>query len=286
MYLTGIILGNSKIGNKTVLVHFFDGVTNFAQILIFFLLGLLATPHMMVPMAGTAVLVAAFLLFVARPIAVFALLKPFKASSQQCMLVAFAGLRGASSIVFAILVIASGVSLEHDIFHIVFLVALFSVGVQGTLLPLVSKKLDMIDEESDVRKTFNDYQDEETMTLMRMYIPVGHSWVNKMIQDVTMPTGALALMIKRNGETIIPRGDTVILAEDNLILNVPAYRGKSDIQLEEIEIDRRHNWCGKSIRDLNLPENVLIAVIKRGEENIIPSGKTMIQERDVVVIYN
>ena len=286
VYLTGIILGNSKIGNKTVLVHFFDSVTNFAQILIFFLLGLLATPHMMVPMAGTAVLVAAFLLFVARPVAVFLLLKPFKASTRQCMLVSFAGLRGASSIVFAILVIASGVTLEHDIFHIVFLVALLSVGVQGSLLPLVSKKLDMIDEESDVRKTFNDYQDEETMTLMRMYIPVGHNWVNKMIQDVTMPTGALALMIKRNGETIIPRGDTVILAEDNLILNVPAYRGKSDIELEEIEIDRRHKWCGKSIRDLNLPENVLIAVIKRGDENIIPSGKTMIQERDVVVIYN
>ena len=39
------------------------------------------------------------------------------------------------------------------------------------------------------------------------------------------------------------------------------------------------------IEDLNLPENVLIALIKRNERNIIPDGKTFIEPEDVVVLY-
>lgn len=285
VYLTGIILGNSKISNKNNLVHFFDGVTNLAQITIFFLLGLLATPHMMPGIVLTSVLISVFLLLVARPVTIFTLLAPFKASLGQCGLVSWAGLRGASSIVFAIEIMSQKMVLGHDIFHIVFMVALMSVAIQGTLLPVVAKKMNMIDENSDVLKTFNDYQEEETMTLMRMYIPKGHNWENKLISDVTMPTGSLALMIKRAGETVIPKGNTRIMAEDSVILSVPAYHGKSDIQLEEITIDKNHEWNKKSISELELPENILIAVIKRGEENIIPSGHTVIQENDIVIVY-
>lgn len=285
VYLTGIILGNSKIANKNNLVHFFDGITNLAQIVIFFLLGLLATPHMMPGIFITALLIALFLTLVARPATIIALLAPFRASRGQIALVSWAGLRGASSIVFAIEIMSNGMTLGHDIFHIVFMVALISVAIQGTLLPVVAKKTNMIDEDSDVLKTFNDYQEEEMMTLMRMYIPKGHNWENKLISDVAMPTGSLALMIKRAGETVIPKGNTRILADDSVILSVPAYHGKNDIQLEEIVIDRQHEWNGRNISELQLPENVLIAMIKRGEQNIIPSGHTIIMENDIVVVY-
>lgn len=285
VYLTGIILGNSRIANKNNLVHFFDGLTNLAQITIFFLLGLLATPHMMPEIILTSVFIALFLTFIARPVTIMAFLAPFGASFGQIGLVSWAGLRGASSIVFAIDVMSSGMLLGHDIFHIVFMVALLSVAIQGTLLPLVSKKFNMIDEDADVLKTFNDYQEEEAMTLMRMYIPKGHNWENRLISDVTMPTGSLALMIKRGTDTVIPKGSTRILADDSVILSVPAYHGGNDIRLEEIHIDRRHEWNNKSISELNLPENVLIAMIKRQDQSIIPSGHTVIHENDMVVIY-
>ena len=49
------------------------------------------------------------------------------------------------------------VETENDVFHIVFMIVLFSILLQGSLLPLVAKKLDMIDEKGDVMKTFNDY---------------------------------------------------------------------------------------------------------------------------------
>lgn len=285
VYLTGIILGNSNISNKNNLVHFFDGITNLAQITIFFLLGLLATPHMMPGIFITSVFIALFLMIVARPVTIFTLLLPFKSSVNQCGLVSWAGLRGASSIVFAIEIMSQKMTLGHDIFHIVFMVALLSVAFQGTMLPFIAKRMNMIDEDSDVLKTFNDYQEEETMTLMRMYIPKGHNWENKLISNVTMPTGSLALMIKRDGDTVIPKGNTQIMAGDSVILSVPTYHGKNDIQLEEIIIDKRHEWNQRRISELDLPENILVAVIKRGGQNIIPSGHTLIQEGDIVVVY-
>ena len=285
VYLLGIILGNSKIKNKKIMIPFFDGLTSLAQILIFFLLGLLAFPHKFVAIIIPSLLIAIFLTLIARPIAVFSILAPFKCSYRQCLLVSWAGLRGAASIVFSIMVVASGRDVPFDIFHIVFMVALFSVAIQGTLIPYVARKLNMIDNNDDVRKTFNDYQEESAITLMRMYIPKGHNWENKLVSDVNMPTNSLAIMIKRNGDTIIPNGDTKILGGDSVILSVPSYEPSGKENLEEVVIDKNHSWCDKRIQDLDLPENVLIALIKRGDESLIPDGGTYIRRNDVVVTY-
>ena len=285
VYLTGIILGNSPINNKVTLVHFFDGITGLAQILIFFLLGLLSFPHLLPGLLTPALLIALFLTFVARPAAVFLILLPFRSSIRQCLLVAWSGLRGAASIVFAIMVIAGGTELKHDLFHIVFFISLLSVAIQGSLLPMAARKLRMVDNSSDIRKTFNDYQEDSELTLMRMFIPHGHNWENRKIEDVSFPTGSLALMVKRDNDTLIPRGNTTILAEDTIILSVPAYRSENDNKLTEILIDSAHNWCDCTIAELKLPKNLLIALIKRGDKNIIPQGSTIIQSGDRVVIY-
>ena len=268
------------------MVPFFDGVTGLAQFFIFFLLGLLSFPHKFPDIILPALAITIFLSFVARPLAVFSILKPFRCSFSQCMLVSFAGLRGAASIVFAIMVIASGADISYDLFHIVFMVALFSVAIQGTLLPWAAKKFQMIDDKADVRKTFNDYQEESAITLMRMYIPKGHNWENRLIKDVSMPIGSLALMIKRDDETIIPRGDTLIIAEDTLILSVPSYEPGDQEHLHEDHIEKGHEWCNKAIAELELPDNVLIALVRRGDENLIPDGKTVIMENDIVVTYH
>lgn len=285
VYIMGIIVGNSKIKNKATLIPFFDGVTSLSQILIFFLLGLLTFPHQMGDVILISLIITVILTFVARPLAVFILLLPFHCSVQQKLLVAWAGLRGASSSVFAIMAVAAGVIMPHNLFHIVFMVSLFSVAVQGTLLPAVANKLNMIDENDDVRKTFNDYQEESAITLMRMFIPEGHNWENKLVKEVTFPTGSLAIMIKRNHETIITKGDTRILAGDNVILSVPAYEPGGKEQLIETKIDSNHPWCNHTIADLALPSDELIAMIIRGDENLIPDGKTLIHENDIVVTY-
>ena len=66
VYLTGILLGNSPLRNKQGLVSFFDGVTGLMQMVLFFLLGLLAFPSQLPSIAPTALAVALFLTFVVR----------------------------------------------------------------------------------------------------------------------------------------------------------------------------------------------------------------------------
>ena len=216
----------------------------------------------------------------------FFILKLFKCSNKKCMLVSWAGLRGASSIVFSIMIIAKNVTLEYDIYHIVLLVSFISVLVQGSLLPIISNKLEMIDEKCDIRKTFNDYQEESDMTLMRVFISKDHPWNNKLLEEIHFPKGSLAIMIKRNNETLIPRGDTIILEDDSVILSIPTYYSEEEVNLREVVINKDSKWCNKAIADLNLSNNILIAMIKRGNKNIIPSGKSVIKENDIVVIYN
>ncbi len=283
VYLFGIYTGNHRIRKKQEIIPFFDGVTSLAQILIFFLIGLLTFPHQMPEIILAALAIVAFITVIARPVAVFALLKPLKCSVNQCLLIAWSGLRGASSSVFAITAVAAGVSMKQDLFHIVFMVSLFSVAIQGTLLPNVAKKLNMVDDSADVRKTFNDYQEETAFQLMKMHIPVGHNWVNKLVKDVTMPTGSLALMIKRNSQSIITKGDTMILAEDDIILSVPPYSPSGSEKLQERIIEKDDSWCNKAIRELKISKHKLIAMVIRDEQPIIPDGRTIIRENDVVV---
>ena len=285
IYLFGILLGNSRMRNKQTIIPFFDGVTTLAQILIFFLIGLLSFPHEMPKIAGTAFMIVLFLTVIARPVAVFLLMLPFKCSIQQNLLISWAGLRGAASSVFAIMAVAAGVPMQQELFHIVFTVSLFSVAIQGTLLPEVAKRLQMVDDNADVRKTFNDYQEEAAFQLMKMHIPSGHNWENRKIKDVNMPTGSLAIMIKRGDETVITRGDTEIKAGDDVILSVTPYNPGETEKLEERQIGKNDSWCNKSIGELKLPKHKLIAMVIRGGETIIPDGSTVIREDDVVVLY-
>lgn len=285
IYLFGILMGNSNIKNKKVLVPFFDGVTSLSQILIFFLIGLLTIPSEIFDIIPMAVAIVLFITVIARPAAVFALLKPMKCSTKQCLLISWAGLRGASSSVFAIMAVAAGVSMQQNLFHIVFMVSLFSVSIQGTLLPKVAEKLSMIDDTADVSKTFNDYQAETSLQLTQMYIPQGHSWDQKQIKDISMPTGTLALMIKRGKETIVTKGDTKIHAGDSIIFSVPPYYTNETEILEERILSKNDKWCNKSIVQLKLSKHELIAMVIRGDETIIPDGNTVLLENDIVVMY-
>lgn len=285
VYILGIILGNAKIQDTKILVNFFDNITFMAQVLIFFMLGLTAFPHNIpnIFLVGGAIFL--FLTFVARPLAVFAIMAPFKAKFNQCIIISWAGLRGAASIVFAAAVVAGATLPEkYDLFHIVFLIALLSVSIQGTLLPYLSRKFDMIDDKSDVRKTFNDYQEELAFSLIEMKIDKDHIWKNKKIKDIMFPENTLAISVKRGEESLIPNGETEILEGDHIILNSPLYNSKAGA-LDEILINKKHKWKDKKISEIDLGANKLIVMISRNNKTIIPKGKTLIKEGDTLVIF-
>ena len=283
VYIAGIILGNTKIPNKSTLVHFFDGITSLFQILVFFLLGLLAFPSEVIGYVGIALIVGIFLTFVARPIAVGILLTPFKVSIKEQLLISWAGLRGASSIVFAIVVTVSGIFQENRILNIVFCIALLSIGIQGALLSLVAKKLDLIDDESPVSMTFSDYQNDSEVRLVNIWISKNHPWIGKRISELTFPHRSLVVYIKRKADRIIPKGDTVLQAEDMIVLSSEYKEEQSDLEIQEIHIGKYHEWVGKTIAKCHIPKDIIVIMVKRKEGNIIPSGTTVIKQNDVLL---
>jgi len=218
VYMSGIILGNSNhLPYKKSLFQFFDCISWIMQIVLFFMLGLLSFPSKLIDIIGISVSISIFMILVARPLATFITLQPFKYSFKEKIFISWVGLRGAASIVFAIYATTYGVNMEYDIFHIVFFVALFSVAIQGSLLPKVAKKLDLVDDNTLVLKTFNDYAGDIDRQLMEVNITAESKLVNKCIADADISEDILIVMIKRNGKTILPKGTTIIEKGDVLV---------------------------------------------------------------------
>lgn len=283
-YIVGIILGNAKIKNKPSLVHFFDGITSLMQMLIFFLLGLLSTPTKLPLVLFPSLAIGLFLTFMARPLSVFAILSPMRCRVNQQLLVSFSGLRGAASIVFAIMVTVSGAHTENDVFHIVFGIVLMSIAIQGTLLPLVSRKLNMIDQNANVLRTFNDYIGDVAVQFVKLAIAKRHPWKNKKIKDLHLPGDALLVLVIRGESTIVPGGDTLLQEGDVAVLSAPAFQDENAISLIEVEVGCGSKWKDKKIWEYSPAENELVIMIKRGRRIIIPRGNTTIREGDILVI--
>ena len=283
VYIVGIVLGNTEIRNKRNLVNFFDGVTGLTQMLIFFLLGLLSFPSRLPQVVLPALAIAVWLTFVARPLAVAGVLVPFKSCFSQQLLVAWSGLRGAASIVFAIMA-EMAVNTENDLFHIVFMIVLFSILLQGSLLPLVARKLDMIDEKGDVMKTFNDYSEETPVQFIQLTVPKGHFWCGKTLKELTLPPETLIVLIRRDGENRIPNGDTELAAGDVLILSATSPDQVEGVRLVEIHLGENNAYIGKKLSEIPKKENSIVILIQRGDEVVIPHGNIRLQQGDMLVL--
>ena len=221
VYITGIIIGNSKIPKKKSMFHFFDGISWIMQIGLFFILGLLSFPSKIPYVTGTAISISLFMIFIARPLATFLILSPFKFTVKEKLLISWVGLRGAASVVFAIFAVTYGVNIENDIFHIIFFIALFSVVIQGTLIPTLANKLDLVnnEEEGSVLKTFTDYSEEINSELLEFTITEESNLKNKMIMDANIPEEILIVMIKRGNQVLVPKGSVLIKEGDKLVLS-------------------------------------------------------------------
>ena len=135
----GIHLGNAPHATKAESGALFDVLTQVAQVMIFFLLGLVVTPVTLPSVFVPALVLTVCLTFIVRPAVVTLLLRPFGAPLSQILLTSWAGLRGAASIVFAISAILAGAETTLNLFNLIFCMVLLSITFQGTLLPWAAK---------------------------------------------------------------------------------------------------------------------------------------------------
>ncbi len=141
VYLAGLVVGNRPTRAHNTVVAFLDAVTWLAQIVMFVLLGLLVWPQRLFESLIPALAVAATLMLIARPVAVFLCLAPFRFPWRESAFIAWVGLRGAVGIFLASIPLLVGVPNAHRYFDIAFVVVLTSLLIQGWTIAPAAKRL-------------------------------------------------------------------------------------------------------------------------------------------------
>jgi len=152
VYLAGLVMGSRAFAAKASVRTFQGGLAWLAQVIMFLTLGLLVTPSNLFDVVGRGIELTLLLMFVARPLAVFICLAPFRRFGWRTKLfISWAGLRGAVPIVLATFIVGAGVPGAFRIFNIVFFVVLLSSAVQGTTISLVAGWLKVRDGDRKAR---------------------------------------------------------------------------------------------------------------------------------------
>ncbi|HNQ35829.1 MAG TPA: potassium/proton antiporter, partial [bacterium] len=220
VYVLGLMMSRSAFIHKRQSVRFYEGVAWLMQIAMFLTLGLLVFPSQIKPIIGPGLLISAMLIFLGRPISVFLCLLPFRFQFKEKVLISWVGLRGAVPVILATFPLLAGVAQAHTIFNIVFFVVLTSVLVQGTSIPVVSKRLGL-DIPFDRKKRYPLELDETEgieASLNDLIVPYNSAAVGQPIASIDLPPQALIVLISRAEHFIIPTGSTVIEAGDVLLV--------------------------------------------------------------------
>lgn len=218
VYVAGVVLGNSKFVHKKSIILFHDGVSWLMQSSLFLVLGLLLFPSKVIEVTVSGVMLATFMMLVARPLSVFICLMFSKISLREQALISWVGLRGSVPVVMATYPLAAGIGHADLIFNLVFFVALSSLIFQGSFIPLVARLLKV--EDTQTAPVIPAQEDTTTVdprgAMEHILIPEESELVGKSIVDLKTPEDLLIVLIEREGKKIIPRGATQIMGNDKL----------------------------------------------------------------------
>jgi cell volume regulation protein A len=184
------------------------------QIILFLTLGLLVFPSRVIPLMPIGLLIAAFLIFVARPAGVFIGLAFAKTSIRSKLFISWVGLRGAVPIVFATYPMIAGLDKAGIIFNLVFFISITSVLLQGTMLPLMAKWLRVTEPPITTGDELIPTNNEIKIVTLNSESAV----VGKRIVDLHFPSSAHITLIKREGQYIQPTGADRLMAGDRLLV--------------------------------------------------------------------
>ena len=220
VYLAGLVVGNHRLVQKRPLTVFFDGFTWLMQIVMFLTLGLfvnsdeLLRPEVLI----LGVSVGVFMIFVARPAAVLVCLAPFRKFTAKARLyISWVGLRGAVPILFAIYPMMAQIEQADLLFNVVFLSTIISLLVQGTTVSGMANLLGLAFEEREPAFGVDMHED---MKSALTEIEVNESMLagGRTLREIALPENTLVMMICRNGEYFVPKGNAELQLADKLLI--------------------------------------------------------------------
>jgi potassium/hydrogen antiporter len=245
VYLTGIVIGNQRPVFHRGILLFHDAAAWICQILMFMTLGLLSFPSRLLEASGLALLIAAVLIVVARPIAVLISVSYFKFSLRELLFLSLVGLKGAVPITLATFPMLAGLPGASQMFDTVFFVVLVSALIQGWPLPLVARHL-QVDEPAKqpppVTLEISSLQHVDG-DIVDYLVDSCCLAAGRMVKDLALPDGVVVALIVRGEEIIPPQGRSRFEVGDHVVVVLrPAVRAM---------VDRVFSHCGQNA--VNLP---------------------------------
>jgi potassium/hydrogen antiporter len=224
VYVTSLVLGRAELPHRTTTRSFVDGFAWLAQIGLFVMLGLLATPkRISLADVGEALVIGVAVAVVGRYLAVVVSAAPFRMPWREQTFLAWAGLRGAVPIVLATIPLAEGVPQAARIFDVVFvLVAVFTL-LQGPSLPWLARRLGVLDDES-AREVDVDVAPLERLgaDMLQLRVPRRSRLAGVEIGELRLPPGVSVSLVIRDQRTFVPDQRTVLRAGDDVLVVAPS----------------------------------------------------------------
>ena len=219
VYIAGVIVGNARLVYRKEINTFMNGLTWLFQIIMFLTLGLLVNPHEMLDVAVVALLIGLFMIFIARPVSVFACLLPFRHISNKArVFISWVGLRGAVPIIFATYPVIAHIEGSQQLFNTVFFITLLSLVVQGMSISSVARWLHLdLPEEKEGNEFGVELRDEIDSKLNDITLTDEMLTHGNRLKDMNIPKGTLVMLVKRGNEFIIPNGQVELQTGDKLL---------------------------------------------------------------------
>ncbi|MGY1847212.1 MULTISPECIES: potassium/proton antiporter [unclassified Blastococcus] len=251
VYLCGLVLGNAALPHRAASIGFAEGTATLAQIGLFVLLGLLASPSRLADALLPALVVGGALLLVARPVSVVLSLVWFRMPWRQQAFVSWAGLRGAVPIVLATFPVTAGVTGAAGIFDTVFVLVVVFTLVQGWSLPWVARRL-RIAAPVTPRDVEVEAAPLETLDadLLQLTVPDGSRLHGVYLPELRLPEDAAVVLIVREGRAFVPDRNTRLMRGDQaLLVSARASRAEAERRLRAVSrAGRLAMWRGETGR--------------------------------------
>ena len=220
VYIAGLIVGNNKLVNKRTVTTFFDGITWLFQIIMFLMLGLLVNLNEVLQLRTILLGVAAgaFLMLIARPIATFTCLAPFRTLSRKARTyISWVGLRGAVPIIFATYPWVAKIEGSEVIFNVVFVMTILSLVVQGTTVSSMAELLGLAYTEKE-SKFEGALQDKVKSAFTEIAVTEQMLSEGNTLNKVSLPDNTLVVMVCRDGDYFVPKGNASLQMGDKLLI--------------------------------------------------------------------
>jgi cell volume regulation protein A len=221
VYLVGLAVGSTPSRYRRQLVSFHEGLAFLAQVTMFVVLGLLVFPSDLPAVALAGLVLATLLVVVIRPVAVWVSTAFNDFTSRERALLGWAGLRGAVPIVLATFVLSSEIGNAETIFNAVFFVVVVSALVQGTTLEWIAGRLGLVDPRPAAVTAPLEVDALGSLELVEFDVGGDHAIAGAAVRELGLPRSALIAVVARGGDTIPPRGSTVLEPGDRLFVLTP-----------------------------------------------------------------